>query len=164
MSSLSSSNLASQITSDSGKLAGPVGTVLSSRSHQRSDIPEKPTAQEYVEVKLKGTVTAWSPVGWVLPGGAAVGGMGLLGYKVFRRWRRSSRHESRAKKGNGSGVVDTESAARKLIAISCSEKLPANQIEIAKAVLGEFNVDAKELTDPKAREAAVAIIVRHAEV
>ncbi len=111
-----------------------------------------------------GAATAWSPVGWALLGGAAVGGMGLLGYKVYRRWTRKSRHANRASKGNNAGVVDAQSAARKLIQISCSDKLPPHQIEIANAVLSEFNVDASELKDPGAREAAVAMIVRHTEV
>ena len=62
-----------------------------------------------------GGANAWNPAGWILLGVSAVGGLGVVTYKVYRRARRQSRHANRAENRM---PRDAKDAADRLIRIA----------------------------------------------
>lgn len=111
-----------------------------------------------------GAGNAWNPVGWVLLSTAAAGGLGLTGYKVFRRWKIEDTHNDRRAIAAGANIADAESAARALVRIYRFDKdKNCNRCVLSGKILDTFGVDVSELEKSEAvREAAIAMVVRHA--
>jgi hypothetical protein len=109
---------------------------------------------------IVGGANAWNPVGWALLGTAAVGGAGIVCYKLYKRWTREARHARRIKKY--SGITNATDAALTLIDIYLGN-LPERDRDAAGLILETFGVKLKELVSDRTHKAAIALVVRHLE-
>jgi hypothetical protein len=106
---------------------------------------------------LLGAANVWNPVGWTLLGVAAVGGIGIVGYKVYKRATRKKRHEKREQKYGG--IKTPADLANKLVQIA-GQRGHADR-EKAELMLESFGVVAAEMSQDRARAEAAKAIARH---
>ena len=88
------------------------------------------------------TANMWNPVGWSLVGMAAVGGTGVITYKVYRRATRSTRRKNNEKRNI---PKNTKDMALKLLRIA-GDKEHRDQ-DIAVAVLEIYGVVKEDIVD-----------------
>jgi hypothetical protein len=105
---------------------------------------------------IAGGANAWNPVGWVLLGVAAIGGTGIAGYKIYKRYTRKKRHAKREQKYGG--IKTPTDLGTRLIKIASADHADK---ETAVLMLESFGVTCGELGDKRARHAAVEMVARH---
>jgi hypothetical protein len=105
---------------------------------------------------IVGAANAWNPVGWTLLGLSAVGGTGVVVYKVYRRVTRRKRHVARA---IDDGPINATDMARRLLSIARDND--HGDRKLARKMLGLFGVDEDDI-DSRAIDSAVEqMINRH---
>lgn len=105
---------------------------------------------------VAGAANVWNPVGWTLLGIAAVGGAGIVGYKIYKRVTRKKRYEKRIAAGRPQTPGDL---AAVLIGIAADPR-HADRVT-AMLMLESFGVEADSIHDSRLHETAKALIGRH---
>ena len=105
---------------------------------------------------IVGAANVWNPVGWTLLGIAAVGGAGVVGYKIYKRVTRKKRYEKRI----AAGRPQTPGELAAILIGIAKDPRHADRVT-AKLMLESFGVEADSIYDSNLLETAKALVGRH---